>query len=62
MRDVSGYPDKHIGLHFKPPKLRLFSGDEVPGKHAISFNRWLSEVRTIQQNYAEPLIREAIIR
>ena len=62
MQDVSGYLDKHMGFHSKPPKLSLFSGEEVPRKHGISFNRWLFEVRTIQQSYAEPLIREAIIR
>ena len=61
-QDVSGYLDKHMGFHSKPPKLSLFSGEEVPGKHEIRFNRWLFEVRTIQQSYAEPLVREAIIR
>ena len=50
-----------MGFHSKPPKLSLFSGEEVPRKHEISFNRWLFEVRTIQQSYAEPLAREAII-
>ena len=50
------------GCPSKPPKLRLFSGEEVPRKHEISFNRWLFEVKTIQQIYAEPLVQEAIIR
>ena len=60
-QDVSGYLDKHMGFYSKPPKLSLFNGEEVPRKHKISFNRWLFEVRTIQQSYAEPLVREAII-
>ena len=61
-QDVSGYLDKHMGFQSKPHKLSLFSGEEVPGKHEISFNRWLFKVRTIQQSYAEPLVREDIIR
>ena len=59
---VWGFLGKQIGFYSKPLKLSLFSGEEVPGKHEISFNRWLFEVRTIQQSYAEPLVREAIIR
>ena len=62
MQDASGFLDKQIGFHSKAPKLSIISGEEVPGKHEISFNRWLFEVRTIQQSYAEPLVREAIIR
>ena len=34
----------------------------MPGKHEISFNRFLFEVRMIQQSYAEPLVWEAIKR
>ena len=47
-QDVSGFLDKQMGFHSKPPKLSLFSVEEVPGKHEISFNKWLFEVRTIQ--------------
>ena len=61
-QDVSGYLDKCMGFQSKPPKLSLFSGKEVPGKHKISFNRWLFKMRTFQQSYAEPLVKEAIIR
>ena len=61
-QDVSGFLNKQTGFNSKPPKLSLFSGEEVPGKHDISFNRWLFEVRTIQQSYAEPLVREPTIR
>ena len=62
MQDASGYLDKCMGFHSEPPKCSLFSREEVPGEHEMSFNRWLFGVRTIQQSYAEPLIREAIIR
>ena len=51
-----------MGFHSKPPALSLLSGEEVPRKQEISFNRWLFEVRTIQQSYAEPLVREAIVQ
>ena len=51
--------DKRAGFHSKPPELSLFSREEVPGKHEI---RWLFEVRTIQQSYTEPLVREAIVQ
>ena len=38
--EVAGtYQPKDWGFHSKPPKLSLFSGEEVPGKHEISFNR-----------------------
>ena len=60
-QDISGFLNKQSGFHSKPPKLSLFSGEEVPGKHEISFNRWLFKVRRIQQSYAEPLVWEAII-
>ena len=45
-----------------PDVYCLFSREEVPRKHKISFKRWLIKVRTNQQSYAEPLVREAIIR
>ena len=61
-QDIVGFLNKQMGFHCNPPKLSLFSMKEVPGKDGISFNRWLFEVRTIQQSYAEPLVREAIIR
>ena len=61
-QNVLRFLDKQMGFHSKLPKLNLFSGEEVPGKHEISFNRWLFEVRTIQQSYAETLVWEAIIR
>ena len=32
-QDVSGFLNKQIGFHSKPPKLSLFSREEVPGKH-----------------------------
>ena len=57
-KDISGFLDRWMGFHSKPPKLNLFSGEEVPRKHEISFNRWLFEVRTIQQSYAEPLFKK----
>ena len=62
IQGVSGYLDKCTRFHSKPPKCSLFSGEEVAKKQEISVNRWLYEVRTIQKSYAEPLIREAIIR
>ena len=43
-QNVSGFLNRQMGFHSKPPKLSLFSGEEVPGKHEISFNRWLFEV------------------
>ena len=55
-QDISRFVDKRMGSHSKPPKLSLFSGEEVPGKHEVSLNRWLFEVRTIQQSYTEPLV------
>ena len=48
-QDMSGYLDKCMGFYSKPPKLSLFSREEVPGRHEISLNRWLFEVQTIQQ-------------
>ena len=45
------------------PWTQLFcSKEEVPGKHEISINRWSFEVRTIQQRYAEPFVRESIVQ
>ena len=43
---------------FFPSSLNLafLVGEEVPGMHEISVNRWLFEVRTIQQSYAEHLV------
>ena len=61
-QDILGFLGKQMGFHSKPLNLAFFSVEEVPGKHEISFNRWIFEVRTIQQSYAEPLVREAIIR
>ena len=55
-QDISGFLDKQLGFHSKPPKLSLFSREEVPGKHEVSFNRWLFEVRTIHQRYVELLV------
>ena len=49
-------------VSFQPPKCSLFSEEEVPRKHEISFNRWFLEVGAIQQSYAEPLVREAIVQ
>ena len=60
-QDVSGVPDKQTGCYSKPPKLSHFNGEEVPQKYEISFNRWLFEVRNIQQSYAVPFVRETII-
>ena len=45
VQDVSGFLDKWMGFHSKPLNLSLFSGEEVPGKHEISFNRWVSSVK-----------------
>ena len=49
-------------VSLQAPQTKPFSGEEVPRKHEISFNRWLFAVRTIQPSYAEPLVREAIMR
>ena len=58
-QEVVGPTDKWTGIHSKPPKLSILRGEEVPRKHEISFNRWLFEVRNIQQSYAKPLVRKA---
>ena len=59
--EIVGPTDKWKGFHSKPLKLSISSREVVPRKHEITYNRWFFEVKTIQQSYAKPLIREAII-
>ena len=51
-----------ISMGTRTPKLSTFSGDDNPGKHKCSFDQWYFEVKTVQATYAEPQIKEAMIR
>ena len=62
VQDIAGFLDKQIEFHSKPLNKAFLGWRRYPMKHEISFNRWLFEVRTIKQSYAEPLFREAIIK
>ena len=40
----------------------MFHAEEAPGKNEVSFEQWLSEVRSVQGLYAEPVFWKAVLK